>query len=382
MTKPLASDGSVLLEITRRCYSDCPWCYLGSRKGSKQPNVPYETLEKRLEWAYQFVDCSVICLLGGEPLLHPNLIKLIWKIIGLGKTPSIITSGRTSSISYEQENYKKVLELYERGLLDIEISYHPGQNDKQYAQMVADLRSRYQSRRQALLEMERYEKSDYDLTSTVVIDETYVNDWVKFFSLVETLMIISYDEGPVPGVVPDLAYAHAAFRKHFAPYDESRFNATIMNPKIGITNFRAKIRLVGKIGIEEITPDTFLVRKPKGGICSAMEVRLEGEQIVLPSALIRVDGDLCFSRPECIAASRGLCNVDIHDELSIYRTVRRSLKDIKKEIITAKRATASSPTQYCMADRDYPNGTPEAEECSSCQFDLSCNACHTPAESW
>ncbi len=382
----ISSEYTVLLEITQKCYSGCPWCYKCSQVGPKQPHLPLKTILGRLAWIDEHIDCDDIYLIGGEPLLHPDFSKIIRAIFSYGKKARIITSGNISKTSCEQANYHEMLDLYEQGMLQVELSFQAGINEKAYKRTMDDLVARYEKRRGILGKKSEYTQEVYDLHSTVVLDESYVGNWERFIDLVERVIKLSYLSNPSKKDMISLKEHHVGLGKHFAPFEQSKSKNFTISPTIYDEGFLAKMKFSGKIGISEIYPGSQIsvVQKPRSGKCDVMKVEMIGETLIsLPSILIRTDGDVTFAKPECITALHGLCNVDVHTTSDqIYEAIKSSIEEIKRSIITGKRNKAASPNTYCMDDIDYPQESDKAVLCTSCPFDFSCNYCHLEKEGW
>jgi MoaA/NifB/PqqE/SkfB family radical SAM enzyme len=59
--------------VTRRCNLSCSYCFEFDKTSAP---VPYELLEQRLQKLKE-LRAWVVCLIGGEPTLHPDLIKVV-----------------------------------------------------------------------------------------------------------------------------------------------------------------------------------------------------------------------------------------------------------------------------------------------------------------
>ncbi|MEA2626694.1 MAG: hypothetical protein QOD06_2739 [Candidatus Binatota bacterium] len=98
--------------ITRRCNLSCGYCFEFDKVSEP---VPYAALERRLE---KLADLRAwtVCLTGGEPTLHPDLLRLIRKLRELGiRRRQLITNGY-------RLNAKLVDGLNEAGLTDLQLS--------------------------------------------------------------------------------------------------------------------------------------------------------------------------------------------------------------------------------------------------------------------
>lgn len=98
--------------VTRRCNLKCGYCNEYDRTSAP---VPRETLERRLR-KLRDLRTWMVCLTGGEPTLHPDLVPLVRHLRDLGfRRRQIITNG------YRLR--KELVEaLNEAGLTDLQIS--------------------------------------------------------------------------------------------------------------------------------------------------------------------------------------------------------------------------------------------------------------------
>src|SRR2546427_633903 len=66
--------------VTRRCNLSCGYC---NEYDDHSAPVPFETLDRRLLKLHQ-LRTWVVCLTGGEPTLHPDLVRIVPRMSGLG----------------------------------------------------------------------------------------------------------------------------------------------------------------------------------------------------------------------------------------------------------------------------------------------------------
>ncbi|HVI75006.1 MAG TPA: radical SAM protein [Anaeromyxobacteraceae bacterium] len=100
------------LVVTRRCNLSCAYCNEYDRTSSP---VPREALEQRLAKLRQ-LRTWMVCLTGGEPTLHPDLVRLVARMKELGiRRRQMITNG------YRMTR-RLVEELNGAGLTDLQIS--------------------------------------------------------------------------------------------------------------------------------------------------------------------------------------------------------------------------------------------------------------------
>jgi MoaA/NifB/PqqE/SkfB family radical SAM enzyme len=63
------------LEITQKCQLECRWC--SSEASPKGEHVPVGVVKNKL-MTWQSM-CNVVRISGGEPLLHPDLDRILWE---------------------------------------------------------------------------------------------------------------------------------------------------------------------------------------------------------------------------------------------------------------------------------------------------------------
>lgn len=381
--KPLKVDnGTVLLHITNQCYNRCRWCYLKKQVGPRKSHLPLEIIKSRLQWIADHVDCDTILLIGGEPLLHPDLCEIMELIITSGKRLEIITSGKISNLKHEKDNYQQVLNYYLADLIRIELSYQPGMNDEAYSRMVQDIKERYQLRREVKKANGVYNPENSDLATTVVLTESCTKSFEEFMSFITHCMQKMMGQDPNLGDMDTYRHYYQRFTSHFAPFDISQ--STSMSIKTTDTeDFSPKLNFVGETIVEENGHGYTSIVKPKGGVCHAMKVKKDGDTLIIPEITIRADGDVCFATPSCLTVVRGLVNTDLHQGSQlVYNTALASLRKIKHDnIIRFKRLVAMSAAEYCMADKEYQPDT-DTPKCDSCRFDFTCNECHFSTDRW
>src|SRR5207237_8098200 len=62
--------------VTRRCNLSCGYC---NEYDDHSPPIPFETLDRRLLKLHQ-LRTWVVCLTGGEPTLHPELVRIVSRL--------------------------------------------------------------------------------------------------------------------------------------------------------------------------------------------------------------------------------------------------------------------------------------------------------------
>ena len=98
--------------VTRRCNLSCGYC---NEYDDHSPPIPFETLDRRLLKLLQ-LRTWVVCLTGGEPTVHPELVRIVARMRELGfRRRQIITNGYLLTP-------KLIDALNDAGLTDLQIS--------------------------------------------------------------------------------------------------------------------------------------------------------------------------------------------------------------------------------------------------------------------
>jgi MoaA/NifB/PqqE/SkfB family radical SAM enzyme len=77
------------INITSRCDLDCAFC---TEYDNARGDVPYDDVVRRIDKCHE-LGVLHTDLIGGEPLLHPDLPRLIGRITGHGMTTGMTTNG-------------------------------------------------------------------------------------------------------------------------------------------------------------------------------------------------------------------------------------------------------------------------------------------------
>ncbi|MBS2024211.1 MAG: radical SAM protein [Deltaproteobacteria bacterium] len=77
------------LVVIRRCNLSCSYC---TEYDSVSPPVAFDTLQKRVGHLAR-LRTLVVTLTGGEPLLHPDLARVVRSVRDFGMTPAMNTNG-------------------------------------------------------------------------------------------------------------------------------------------------------------------------------------------------------------------------------------------------------------------------------------------------
>lgn len=103
---------SLWLVLTYNCQLQCPWCY--AHKGSTVVDFPLDKAVNACQFIQEIGGKNII-LIGGEPLLYPNLLQIIQTSSKLNLNSILITNGFLL-------NQKRALSLKETGLSRVTIS--------------------------------------------------------------------------------------------------------------------------------------------------------------------------------------------------------------------------------------------------------------------
>jgi len=100
------------LVVTRRCNLSCGYC---NEYDDHSPPVPYDALDERLR-KLRDLRTWVVCLTGGEPTLHPDLVRIVARMRELRfRRRQLITNGYLLTP-------KLIDALNDAGLTDLQIS--------------------------------------------------------------------------------------------------------------------------------------------------------------------------------------------------------------------------------------------------------------------
>jgi MoaA/NifB/PqqE/SkfB family radical SAM enzyme len=77
------------LNITWRCNLDCSYC---TEYDNAKDHVPHDEVARRIDKCHE-LGVLHTDLIGGEPLMHPDLLRLLARITGHGMTTGLTTNG-------------------------------------------------------------------------------------------------------------------------------------------------------------------------------------------------------------------------------------------------------------------------------------------------
>lgn len=433
----LTGISSMLIEVTLKCPRPiCRYCY--RRWGGKGDSgvcttgahIPFKDVMDALQWTVHHTDATNVTFLGGEPLLYPHLEEAIREAIKLGLTVDIITCGKVGSDPIGKANRKMMVEAWEAGWLEIELSFHPGKNERAFRELFAELARRVpdwvanlQKRKEALeavvgrtrelaIVSDRLESLAF--SSTVTIDEKAFRTRGELKRIYRELFFTNgrFNEETVTVTVNgrkrSFEQGYAYYRRQMAAAfpkegQGGMYTSTLTwtlvegEAKFGAEKYRA--RVWSAIGISfppqgrrETTEAGYIIRDvihPQGTeqrnlICNTTAISVNEEPRTVEmgdsSYLIRVDGELVDATPSCIVVARGFCNIKKHKRpKAIFQAAADRVAFVRETIISimARRAEhAGNELFKCKLDETYPK-TKEGHEwvCISCPFDVACAAC-------
>ncbi|MBT4174587.1 hypothetical protein HOC80_01730 [archaeon] len=398
-------DGSTLLEITDRCYGNCNnYCYKAGSVGPTSLHVPIEIVNQRINWIKDYTNANMVTLIGGEPLLHPQLGDIIESIQNKGLTPGIITSVKVPS-KY-QHNVQLMIYLHMQGKLDVEMSYHPESNETEFLELLQQFKASAPQRTKALEQLVKDTNGDPlarrrlnnpTIFTTMTLDQQFESDPYKFIEMQRQILasigidISTYTIEVEGQQIPALSYFEQIASKipaHFLPFCESE----TFEWSFGVKDrpFEYEITCVGRTGVEptHIFLDNKLIKVNKilaskgspdeESICPAMSALILKSTIEIEGLLIRTDGEMTYPEPACISRKHIFGNIDnLQDKKAIYSSFQTSIECIKQLIIATKAFRATADQELCKEDPNFPEEYLDRNDyiCPTCEFDLACNIC-------
>jgi len=119
------------LVVTRRCNLTCGYC---NEYDDHSPPIPFATLDRRLLKLHE-LRTWVVCLTGGEPTLHPELIHIVARMRELGSA-----AGSSSPTGISSPESHRVPER--SGLTDLQISVDGVQRNATTVKVLEKLRGK------------------------------------------------------------------------------------------------------------------------------------------------------------------------------------------------------------------------------------------------
>jgi hypothetical protein len=106
------------IEVTDICNFSCPGCF---RKNNLEGHKPFEIIKKEVLQSKRMTNCSRICISGGEPLMHPDIVEIVRFIHDQRLKPIILSNGEFLSPEL-------ALKLRKAGLFQYYLHADNGQN--------------------------------------------------------------------------------------------------------------------------------------------------------------------------------------------------------------------------------------------------------------
>lgn len=356
------SNEIVTLEICKRCYTGCKYCYLTDSVSTDGDFVSLEILKSRILWIKKHTNVQTVYLIGGEPLTHPNFIKICEFILETGLRLGIVTSGKISKLEYEKINFDYLLRLYYWGKIKVELSFHGDRNLESYTKLFKSLKCRYQKRRRMLKQQGLYDESSFDIVGTAVIKFDHTASLEEFYDYV----------GQIFNVVRWRNLSKESKEKIYNVYlqhiGQKEGNAGLywqISNKDKFKGFRVRIALVGATEFSK-NGDTVQITRPESGTCPATRTEIKDSKVYIPSLHIRTDGGVTYPIAECVDMTYPLMNIDAGEkEDEILTHLKTSIEKIMKMIFFFNRKKA--------AENCDENG--KEKPCTACPFSSMCSAC-------
>lgn len=83
---------SVEFHITNSCTHRCPYCYMNASMNLKQIKHADFEIIKRIVEKLKYADVEIVALLGGDPVRHPDIIKILQLIHDLEMKVSVMSN--------------------------------------------------------------------------------------------------------------------------------------------------------------------------------------------------------------------------------------------------------------------------------------------------
>lgn len=106
------------IEVTDVCNLACPGCF---RKNNFQGHRPVEEIKQEIVFCKEKLNCSRICISGGEPLLYPEILEVVEFIRSIKIKPIILSNGENLTIDFLKK-------LQKAGLYQFYLHVDSGQN--------------------------------------------------------------------------------------------------------------------------------------------------------------------------------------------------------------------------------------------------------------
>ena len=117
---------SFVFEVTQQCNHDCPHCYNAWKNPADYPMGELST-PRTLEMLGKMLDetgASLVSLTGGEPMLRPDIQKIVDFLAGRGVTVNLITNGSLLPAETIAKLSPGKISVFELPLLSVEREIH------------------------------------------------------------------------------------------------------------------------------------------------------------------------------------------------------------------------------------------------------------------
>ena len=167
---------SINWTINNECQYDCVYCYAKRDMIVKRANCDYKSVIKKLKLIAVPFD---ICLVGGEPTLHPDIFEIIEELAKLKHCNDIAL---TTNLYGTQEFWKKFDDLDHKGKLLINVSLHIQYYNDNFLKNIDVLKS--------------YKNTGFECTLNVFAEKKYYKKMEHAIKHIENLYVVSMYETP------------------------------------------------------------------------------------------------------------------------------------------------------------------------------------------
>jgi MoaA/NifB/PqqE/SkfB family radical SAM enzyme len=176
---------SINWTLNNECQYDCKYCYAKRDMVVKRPDCDYKAVIKKLKLITVPFD---ICLVGGEPTLHPDIFDIIEDLAELKHCNDIAL---TTNLYGTQDFWKKFDNLNHKGKLLINVSLHIEYYNNNFLKNIDVLKA--------------YKNTEFDCTLNVFAEEKYYDKMKHALAHIDDLLVISMYKTPDfdPGVDDD-----------------------------------------------------------------------------------------------------------------------------------------------------------------------------------
>jgi len=163
---------NVTITVNRACNLRCKWCYARDTKFSKEHDMKDDVFNNIVSFLKE-APVKKVTFIGGEPTIHPDIIKYIQTISLLGIKITLVTNGLIF------KDYSKCLEFKEAGVNVISLSIKAS-NKENYKNLTDS--DKFDD---VLLSIQNLKQAGFDLAVSFVITEDNENDIQEMISKVK-----------------------------------------------------------------------------------------------------------------------------------------------------------------------------------------------------